>query len=95
MTLLYRRSTVINSYLSVIMLEQVHDFSANPAATSQCSYLSVIILRQVHNFSTNPAATSQCNYNILAILYLLCISEKILYLFDDITIILHVADTRL
>ena len=48
-----------------------------------------------YDFSANPAATSQCSYNTLAILYLLCISERILYLIDDITIILHVADTRL
>ena len=51
-------------------------------------YPSVIMLQQVHDFSTNPAATSQCSYNILAILYLLCISERILYLVDDIIIIL-------
>ena len=48
-------------------------------------YLSVIMLRQGHDFSANPAATSQCSYNILAILYLI----------DEIAIILHVADTRL
>ena len=33
--------------------------------------------------------------DILAILYLLCISERILYLIDDITITIHVADTQL
>ena len=57
-------------------------------------YLSVIMLRQSYDFSANPAATSQCSYNILVIFYLLCISERILYLIDDITIILHVTDTR-
>ena len=53
------------------------------------------MLQQVHDFSANPAGTSQCGYDILAILYLHCISEGILYLIDDITIILHVTDMRL
>ena len=39
-------------------------------------------------FFSKPAATSQSSYDILAILYLLCIIERILYLIDDITIIL-------
>jgi hypothetical protein len=47
------------------------------------------------DFLVNPAATSQSSYNVLAILYLVCITERILYLIDDITIILHVADTQL
>ena len=58
-------------------------------------YLAVIMLGQVHDFLANPAATSQSSYNIISILYLLCISEKILYLIDNITIILHVKDTWL
>ena len=48
-----------------------------------------------YNFLTNPAATSQFSYDILAILYLLCITERILYLIDDTTMILRVADTWL
>jgi len=44
---------------------------------------------------SNKTAASQSSYDILAILYLLCITERILYLIDDITIILHVVDTRL
>jgi hypothetical protein len=47
------------------------------------------------NFLVNLAATSQSSYDVLAILYLLCITERVLYLIDDITIILHVADTWL
>ena len=46
-------------------------------------HLSVIMLRQGH---ANPAATSQCSYNILVIFYLLCISERILCLIEDITV---------
>jgi hypothetical protein len=53
------------------------------------------MLQQVHEFSANLAATSQCSYDILAWLYLLYISERILYLIDDISIILRVPDTRL
>ena len=45
------------------------------------------------DFLVNLAATSQSSYDVLAILYLLCITEQILYLIDNITIILHVADT--
>ena len=43
------------------------------------------------------AATPQSSYDVLAtgILYLFCITERILYLIDDISIILHVPDTRL
>ena len=48
------------------------------------------MLQQVHDFSANLAATSQCSYDIIAWLYLIYISEKILYLIDDISIILHV-----
>jgi hypothetical protein len=58
-------------------------------------YLSVIMLQQVHDFSANLAATSQCSYDILDWLYLLYISERILYLIGDISIILCVPDTRL
>jgi len=47
------------------------------------------------DFLVNQAATSQSSYNVLAILYLACITERILYLIYDITIILHVADTQL
>jgi hypothetical protein len=47
------------------------------------------------DFLVNPAATSQSSYNVLAMLYLVCITERILYLIDDITIILHVAYTQL
>jgi hypothetical protein len=50
---------------------------------------------QYCDFLVNLAATSQFSYDVLAILYLLCISERILYLIDDITIILHVVDTAL
>ena len=56
-------------------------------------YLGVIMLRHCCDFLVNPAVTSQ-SYNVLAMLYLLCITKRILYLIDDITIILHVADTR-
>ena len=48
-----------------------------------------------YDFLANLAATSQSSYDVFAILYLLCITERILYLIDDITIILHVADTQL
>ena len=58
-------------------------------------YLSVIMLQQAHDYSANLAATSQCSYDILAWLCLLYTSEKILYLIDDISIILHVPDTLL
>ena len=51
-------------------------------------YLSVIKLQEVHDFLAKLAATSQCSYNIFAIFYLLFISERILYLIDDITIVL-------
>ena len=51
-------------------------------------YISVIMLQQVDDFLANLAATLQCSYNIFAIFYLLFISERILYLIDDITIIL-------
>jgi hypothetical protein len=44
---------------------------------------------------TNLAAISQSSYNVLSILYLLCIKQKILYLINNITIILRVADTWL
>jgi hypothetical protein len=47
------------------------------------------------DFFVNPAATSQSSYDVLAILYLLCITERMLYLIGDITIILHVSDTVL
>jgi hypothetical protein len=47
------------------------------------------------DFLVSLTATSQSIYDVLATLYLLCITEKILYLIDDITIILHVADTLL
>jgi len=50
------------------------------------------------DFLVNLAATSQSSlssYDVLAILYLLCITEKILYLIGDINIILHVVDTQL
>ena len=47
------------------------------------------------DFLTNLAATSQSSYDVPAILYLLCITERILYLIGDITIILYVADTWL
>ena len=53
------------------------------------------MLQQAHDYSANLAATSQCSYDIIAWLYLIYISEKILYLIDDISIILHVPDTRL
>jgi hypothetical protein len=46
------------------------------------------ILHAYCNFLANPAATSQSSYHALAILYLLCITEKILHLIDDISIIL-------
>jgi hypothetical protein len=48
-----------------------------------------------HIAKSDSAATLQYSYVVLAILYLLCISERILHLIDDITIILHVADTQL
>ena len=48
------------------------------------------MLQQAHDYSANLAATSQCSYDIIAWLYLIYISEKILYLIDDISIILHV-----
>ena len=47
------------------------------------------------NFLANLAATSQSSYDVLAILYLLRITKRILYLTDDITVILHVTDTQL
>ena len=47
------------------------------------------------DFLVNLAATSQSSYDVLAILYLLHITERILYLIGDITIILHVSDTAL
>ena len=50
------------------------------------------------DFLVNLAATSQSSlssYDVLAILYLFCITERILYLIDDISIILHVPDTQL
>jgi hypothetical protein len=53
------------------------------------------MLRHCCDFLVNPAVTSQSSYNVLAILYLVCITERILYLIYDITIILHVADTQL
>jgi hypothetical protein len=31
---------------------------------------------------------------VVAVLYLVCITERILYLIDDIAIILHVTDAR-
>ena len=58
-------------------------------------YLDVIILQQVYEFSANLAATSQSSYDILAILYFFCISEKTLYLIDNIILILHVLDNWL
>ena len=60
-------------------------------------YLDVIILQQVYEFSANLAATShwQSSYDILAILYFSCISEKTLYLIDNIILILHVLDNWL
>jgi hypothetical protein len=51
-----------------------------------------------HTYSdilTNLAVILQSSYNVLAILCLLCMKERILYLINDITIILHAADTRL
>ena len=50
---------------------------------------------QYCDFLTNLAATSQSSYDVLAILYLLCITMRILYLIGDITTILHVTDTQL
>ena len=65
-------------------------------------YLSVIRMvncltsdMHYYNILANPVATSQFSYDVPAILYLLCITERILYLIDDITIILHFTDTRL
>jgi len=47
------------------------------------------------DFLANLAASSQSSYDVLAILYLLYITERILHLMDNINIILHVADTWL
>ena len=47
------------------------------------------------DFLVKPAVTSQSSYDVLAILYLLCITERILYLIGDIIIILYVSDTAL
>ena len=47
------------------------------------------------DFLVNLAVISQSSYIVLAILYLLCITEKILYLICDINIILYVSDTVL
>jgi hypothetical protein len=58
-------------------------------------YLSVIMLRHYCDFSANLAATSQSSYKVLTLLYLLYISERILYLIDDINIVLHFGDTQL
>lgn len=43
-----------------------------------------------YNILSNLVATSQSSYDILAILYFLRISERMIYLTDDITISLHV-----
>jgi hypothetical protein len=58
-------------------------------------YLGVIMLRHYCDFLINPAITSQSSYNVLAMLYLLCITKRILYLIGDIKYILHVSDTAL
>jgi hypothetical protein len=47
------------------------------------------------HFLVNLAVTSQSSYDVLAILHLLCITERILYLIGDILIILHGANTAL
>jgi len=72
------RYTVINWYLSVIMLWQVHEPSN--------------IWHHYCNFLANLVASSQSSYDVLTILYLLYITERILYLFGDMNIILHVTD---
>ena len=47
------------------------------------------------HFLVNLAVTSQSSYNVLAILYWLCITERILYLTGEILIILHGSNTAL
>jgi hypothetical protein len=47
------------------------------------------------DFLVNLAVTSQSSYNVLAIFYLLCITERILHITGDIYIILHVSDIAL
>jgi hypothetical protein len=59
------------------------------------SYEPSNIWQAYYNFFVKPAATSQSSYKVFAILRLFCIAKIILYLIDDATIILQVADTRL
>jgi hypothetical protein len=49
----------------------------------------------IMTFFVKPAATSQSGYKVFTILYLFRIVKIILYLIDDATIILQVADIQL
>ena len=58
--------------------------------------MNVILVNQTFSdFLIHLAATSQSSYDVLAIIYLHQITERILYLIGDINIILHVTDTQL